>query len=123
MLHGGHSWGGRDQRGGGVKTCRKQGGAEIWRFGRTVDGPALLLALRSRGLLGDPAFEAGAAEHAVGPSAVQGASAQMVQAGADAPQPAELLPTIRSNGFGHLKAGFFQNLFGLHLMFREKHIL
>ena len=67
-------------------------------------------------VLGDLAFEACAAQHAVSPPAVEGSSVEALQAGAHAAQSAELLTTFGSDTLDIWTMEHFHHLLGLHLI-------
>lgn len=85
----------------------------------TVNRLDLLFCLPPAHLLGDLAFEAGTAKHAVRPPAVEGTSVRMLQAGTYAAQFAEVLTTFRSSSFTLWILGYFQDLTGQHLIKRK----
>lgn len=79
----------------------------------------MYLYLPHRHLLGDLAFEAVAAKHTFGPSAVEGTSVGILEAGTNTAQPAELLITIRSHRYIFGKLGNLRDLTGQSLIRRR----
>jgi len=82
----------------------------------TVNGLDRRLPLAHAQLLGDLAFEAGAAEHALRPPAVEGRSVEVLQAGTHAAQRAELLTALGSLRFVRGTLGYLPDLTGQHLI-------